>query len=138
MLKYTFWQRIRQIAADISWIQKIYGFARVLLTPTYSEDGLITIHNSDFIHDPEFIDAYKQALLQQSNTRIRWRAHVTQWAGYHAKKLEGDFVECGVHKGGMTHAVIRSLDFATLSKRFYLFDTFTGFDSGDDGLEHSG
>jgi len=127
MLKYTFWQRIRQIAADISWIQKIYGFARVLLTPTYSEDGLITIHNSDFIHDPEFIDAYKQALLQQSNTRIRWRAHVTQWAGYHAKKLEGDFVECGVNRAFLSTSVMAYVDFCSMpNRRFFLFDTYNG------------
>jgi hypothetical protein len=40
--------------------------------------------------------------------------------------LAGDFVECGVNTGILSLAVCQYVDFNSLSKRFYLFDTFSG------------
>lgn len=97
---------------------------------TYEKDGLYTIHNCNFINDHEFNKAY----LAGRNTgswgdhEIEWRVHTILWAARHAFKLEGDFVECGVHKGGMARAIIEYLSFENSSKRFYLLDTFEGFD----------
>jgi len=57
---------------------------------------------------------------------IPWRTHVACWAASNALHLEGDFVECGVHTGLLSMAICNYLDFDTLNRRFYLFDTFQG------------
>jgi hypothetical protein len=48
------------------------------------------------------------------------------WAAKHAKRLEGDFVECGVNTGILSLAACNYIDFNSTGKRFYLFDTFCG------------
>jgi hypothetical protein len=40
--------------------------------------------------------------------------------------LPGDFVECGVNRGGYALTVIKYLNFETLDKTFYLLDTYEG------------
>ena len=70
---------------------------------------------------------YLRAERQQQRVSLRWRAHVLQWAGYHAKQLEGDFVECGVNRGFLSMSVITYIDFSAMVGRlFYLFDTYSG------------
>jgi hypothetical protein len=54
--------------------------------------------------------------------------HTILWAALHCKDIEGDFVECGTNKGGFARAICEYLDFNTLSKTFYLLDTFEGLD----------
>jgi len=51
---------------------------------------------------------------------------VACWAAQHAKSLPGDFVECGVNRGGMARAVMEYVDFSTIAKKFYLLDTYCG------------
>lgn len=103
---------------------------------TYNQDGLATRHNCDFIEDDLFKASYARGKSTGSwtgswtppggETDIHWRAHVACWAAYKAKDLEGDFVECGVNKGGLARTVIHYVDFNSLGKKFYLLDTFEG------------
>lgn len=96
--------------------------------PTYNKDELVTRHNCDFRRDPRFAEAYAQAKATNSfyGGDPEWRAYVCCWAGRHALNLPGDFVECGVNKGGYSLAVAKYLDFAAQSRRFWLLDTFEG------------
>lgn len=96
---------------------------------TYAKDGLITFHHSDFLKDPLFQEAYRlgKATGSWHGADIEWRAYVACWAGAKAAKLAGDFVECGVERGGMARAVMHYVGFAKLPKKFYLLDTFCGF-----------
>lgn len=58
---------------------------------------------------------------------IRWRAHVTQWAGWHASRLLGDFVECGVNRAFLSSSVMDFIEFdKIIDRKFYLFDTYCG------------
>lgn len=41
-------------------------------------------------------------------------------------KIPGDFVECGVYKGGNALIAAKIFDLYEINKRVYLFDTFTG------------
>ncbi len=95
----------------------------------YFEDGLITIHNCDFVGNPRFLRAL--ALGEQTNSwkgwPIRWRAYVVCWCAEHASRLQGDFVECGVYKGGYARMIIDYADLAGSGKHMHLFDTFNGF-----------
>ena len=95
---------------------------------TYNQDGLATRHNADFMKDPRFAEAYKKGEKTGSwgLSAIHWRAYVACWAADKASMLEGDFVECGVNRGGLTRTIIEFTRFKDLPKRFYLLDTYHG------------
>jgi hypothetical protein len=97
---------------------------------TYDSDGLRTWHVADFLNDPRFQRAYRlgKATGSWGAADIEWRAYVACWAAAKGVPLEGDFIECGVYRGGLARAVMEYIDFAHLpQKRFYLLDTFCGF-----------
>jgi len=95
---------------------------------TYNQDGLATIHNADFILDPRFRRAYSAGLSTGSWIRsdVQWRAYVACWAAKVGAGLEGDFVECGVNRGGLARTIIEFIDFSKTGKKFYLLDTYEG------------
>lgn len=95
----------------------------------YSQDGLTTSHNHEFMNDPKFRDAYLRG-IQASNLdfMFHWRVHTILWAAHAAMQLEGDFVECGVSFGCYSSAVMRYLDWNKTNRTFYLLDTFSGLD----------
>lgn len=109
----------------------VYRLWKARLVPgplTYNQDGLATIHNADFMNEPRFLRAYEAGRRTGSwgGAEIHWRARVACWAAERAKDLEGDFVECGVNRGGLSRTVIEYVDFPKLDKRFWLLDTFEG------------
>ncbi|MEN9522577.1 MAG: hypothetical protein RL065_954, partial [Bacteroidota bacterium] len=55
---------------------------------------------------------------------IFWRAYIACWVADKVKNLEGDFVECGVYRGGLAATIINYIQFEKLNKKFYLFDTY--------------
>ena len=95
---------------------------------TYNQDGLVTAHNADFMRDSRFAAAYRAGLSTGSWTfgDLHWRAYVVCWAAARGVDLEGDFVECGVNRGGYALSVINYVDFERLDKTFYLLDTYEG------------
>ncbi len=95
---------------------------------TYHGDGLATRHNCDFMKDELFLESYHLGKSTGSwhSADCYWRAYVVCWAANQAKLLEGDFVECGVYKGGYSTAAMHYITFEQLHKRFYLVDTFCG------------
>jgi Macrocin-O-methyltransferase (TylF) len=96
---------------------------------TYSQDGLSSIHNHEFMTDPDFVAAYQRGVLAAGiDYQWHWRVHVGLWAAYSASKLSGDFVECGVNKGFMSSSIMHYLNWDALGKTFYLLDTFNGID----------
>lgn len=120
-------------------IQRIIGYMRrpflgyPLIIPfhaTFVEDGLVSSHNVEFVTEPKFKLAYDKAVAENLyvSPDVHWRLHVACWAGSQALKLEGDFVECGVNKGFMSRVVMDYLDFDEQQRKFYLLDTFQGFD----------
>jgi O-methyltransferase len=97
---------------------------------TFDSDGLATMHNCDFLNDPRFKNAYTAGVNTGSwgNSNPAWRAYIGCWAAEQVKNLPGDFVECGVNRGGLSRTVADYISFATLGKTFYLLDTFNGLD----------
>ena len=95
----------------------------------YDQDGLWSIHNHEFMSDPEFRRAYERGIVANgSDFKWDWRVHVGLWAASSAVKLEGDFVECGVNRGFMSSSIMTYLNWNELNKTFYLMDTFEGID----------
>lgn len=102
---------------------------------TYNQDGLITMHDCSFVEDPQFANAYSAARQTGSwrgpwgQANIHWRAHVLCWAASSASALNGDFVECGVDRGGTAMLVYRYVGLDKQpNRRFFLYDTFCGLD----------
>lgn len=95
---------------------------------TYNQDGLITMHNCDFLKDPRFQSAYAAGASSGSwgGANIHWRVHVACWAAAQACGVRGDFVECGTNKGGMALSILNYVRLDQSSRRFFLFDTFSG------------
>lgn len=103
--------------------------------PTYDSDSLrVWGKGAGFLNDPRFQAAYRRGMFsghkigQQKGVdlHIEWRVHTVLWAATQAAKLSGDFVECGVNTGIYSLAICDYLEFNSLDKNFYLFDTFSG------------
>lgn len=108
-----------------------------ILSYDYDEDGLrLWAKSLDFLKDPRFTKAYEQGMnsghkIQRSkgsteDIGIRYRVYTCCWAASYSKNLIGDFVECGVNTGIVSLAVCDYVDFNSLNKKFFLFDTFRG------------
>ena len=83
------------------------------------------------LFEPRFDHAHLLASQRSSGTvdrkkDMRWRAHNAIWAATIGMELEGDFVECGVANGFLSHAICDYLYFSKVNKKFFLFDTFQG------------
>ena len=101
---------------------------------TYAGDGFATLHNADFLRDPPFREAYARAkaIGAWHGADIEWRAYTVCWAAMKGKSLEGDFVECGVDRGGFSRAAMEYIGFAGMpDRRFYLVDTYAGIPAGN-------
>ncbi|MEO6231186.1 MAG: TylF/MycF/NovP-related O-methyltransferase [Ferruginibacter sp.] len=92
----------------------------------YFHDGLATMHKHDFMTDERFINAFSEAEKFLLAPKMYWRTYIICWAASKGVCLEGDFVECGVFKGGFAKAVISYTQFEKLNKTYFLFDTFNG------------
>lgn len=101
----------------------------IIRRATFFEDGLATTNNCDFIKSPRFLRAF--ALGEMTNSwkgwPMRWRAYIVCWCAEYASRLPGDFVECGVNKGGFARMIIDYTDLGNSGKSLHLFDTFNGF-----------
>ena len=97
---------------------------KIFPNPTFSDDGLISQHISDFMKDEKFISAYQHGVaqggLENHPGGIQFRVYVCCWAANYASRLDGDFVECGVGKGVVKGKVPNSLREVQLGKISYL------------------
>jgi len=96
-------------------------------TSLFAADMLIALgKNMAFMQDRRFLDSFKSTVQTQQEDSLVWRLHVLAWAAKQALKVPGDFVECGVLRGFSSAVLCKYLDFAKLSRTFYLYDTFCG------------
>lgn len=95
--------------------------------PNYSGDQMAVLKNTTFLADPSFQRGYNRACRAGGGDwGIHWRFHTCLWAAKNAMSLEGDFVECGVGKGFNSSGIMEALNWNSLDRQFYLFDTFSG------------
>ncbi len=97
-------------------------------TLEYAEDNVYTENAAPFLKDERFLRAY--ALGEQTGSwhggTIRWRAYVACWVAEQVARIPGDFIECGVNRGGLARTMTDYVGFGQLDKCFYLVDTFSG------------
>lgn len=109
----------------------VYGTTRTIAPAVYAQDGLISVHNHEFMQDAEFARSYARGIAAiggRDEYHWHWRIHLGLWAAVSASKLPGDFVECGVNRGFLSSAVMERLHWDSTGKVFYLLDTFAGLD----------
>jgi hypothetical protein len=94
----------------------------------YNKHGLATVHNCDFMIDPKFQRAYAAGISTGSwkESDPQWGAYIACWTAEVGLRLDGDFVECGVNRGGLARTIMEFVDLPSAGKKFYLFDTFEG------------
>lgn len=124
------------VSQRLIWAYRYYAYPEkfdVVGGPlTFKKDGLATAHNSDTLEEPTFKEAYRLAHETGSyhgswgSVDPEYRAYIYCWSAYQCKDIEGDFVECGVNKGGMARAAIHYADLYHGRKKFYLLDTYEG------------
>ncbi len=95
----------------------------------FYDDRLITFDKSAaFLSKNErFRRAFEKCAWSDEDRSRSWRLHTLAWAADTAMQLEGDFVECGVFEGFMSHTIIEYVGFDRTPRTFYLYDTFEGF-----------
>lgn len=100
---------------------------RPMFGRVHAADNLITFDRSTgFLADDAFsaaMSAHAQTAQEQS---LAWRVHTLVWAAQQALHHEGDFVECGVWKGFCFGVVTHYLNWQSVPKKLYLYDTFEG------------
>lgn len=95
--------------------------------PSFFDDNMIALsRNMAFTADPRFAAAFKENAADRMDQAKAWRLHTYCWAGHSALKVPGDFVECGVFEGLYSSTLAQYLDFGSVDKRMYLYDSFTG------------
>jgi O-methyltransferase len=95
----------------------------------FDEDGLITCQDPVFVRSERFARAYSAGMSTGSWGGMSMRTHVACCAATQALRAPGDFVECGVDRGGMSRVVADFVDFNQIGRTFYLLDTFDGLNS---------
>jgi hypothetical protein len=94
----------------------------------YDADGMrLWDKNLSALQDHRFKHACELGLA--GGAPIEFRAYVCCWAASHAANIPGDFVECGVNEGWLSLTICHYLNFNSLAKSFYLFDTYQGIPS---------
>lgn len=112
--------RLEEFKQALGTIKDIFG-------QMVASDMLIALQrNLTFWKDPGFEDSFLSTVQDNQEKSLAWRLHTLAWAASHALHVEGDFVECGVFKGFSSAVICKYLNFATLPKQFYLYDTFSG------------
>lgn len=137
-------QRLRRRGEQLTRLKKRLEEYRGNSLPTEKPDSnnadylQVSNKNTESLYEPRFVEAYARGINSghKYNARsfskpgmdlfVKWRVHLACWAAWHAKHLPGSFVECGVSTGIMSLAICDYIDFNSLDKDFYLFDTFCG------------
>ena len=99
-----------------------------------TEPGLACSDQSPLFLDPEFKITYEDL---QYLTMVDWSGALSVWqAVEHVARnnIKGDFVECGVWRGGTSLlAHKRMIDCGLVDRNLYLYDTFQGMSDPTNG-----
>lgn len=102
----------------------------------FTGDNLFTFgRNLGFFEDEKFVEAWRGVADNKIEEAIVWRSHVLAWAAKSviARRIPGDFVECGCYKGSTAKLLVDYTDFGQQQdRRYHLYDLF----EHDKGMPH--
>lgn len=92
----------------------------------FASDNLMTWGRSlSFLGDKDLLDAINACGDDLSMARgLIWRTSVVLWAARNGLKREGDFVECGTHKGTTASIIYKATKLDKVAKNLWLYDLF--------------
>jgi O-methyltransferase len=106
-------------------------------SPIYADDNVILFRRIlSFRREPRFRRAWLENARNRQERSLDLRLNTLTWAADHALGVAGDFVECGVWRGFCSAVIADYVDFASVSKTFYLYDTFAGIPPEMDSEGH--
>ena len=106
--------------------QALQRFQRMFTRVVALDNVILFDRNLGFWNDPDFTRAFKNTARTPTDRTLELRLNTLAWAATHALGVDGDFVECGVYQGFCSAFLADYLNFATVAKSYYLYDTFTG------------
>lgn len=126
---------LKKIAKQIA---RQLGVKDSLRNVTYKGTGFaVRNKNISFMSDEKFSRAWdfsherNRPGWKDNVPDFRWQSHLACFAAHHGLSLDGDFAEFGVHTALLSATICKFLDFDTVGKKFYLFDTYEGIPVGD-------
>ena len=128
MLKYTKKIFKKFIPNYLVMIVRAFFYPNTIIAfkSTFNFDGLCSQHVVSFMEEKNFLNALKKGKLYTENREDYFRLYLGCELAKYATKLDGDFVECGVWLGTMSKCIITYTNFNSLTKNFFLIDTFEG------------
>src|SRR5262249_19675350 len=123
--------------ADMEVLNSALASLRSIFPRVVGTDNMILLNRSlGFRRDRKFMQAVQRQSHDAQERSLFLRLHTLAWGAVHALNTTGDFVECGVYRGYSSAVLAEYLDFATLPRQFYLYDTFAGIPPEQDAEQH--
>jgi hypothetical protein len=94
----------------------------------YEADGLATVHFSPFVEDQRFAALYEEMASEWFvgyYADVRWRMWLLTRLARQCERLDGNFAEFGVYRGGCAFMMLATTA-PSPPRKLYLFDTFAG------------
>jgi O-methyltransferase len=114
----------------LSRFQRIFG-------SIFAADNLMMFQRTlGHQRDRRFMQVLEARARTRQERSLELRLNTLVWAAKHALHVPGDFVECGVWRGFCSSVIVDYLDFTTVAKKFYLYDSFSGIPAGFDSEGH--
>ncbi len=112
---------------DKSIFQDSLKALRRMFGRVYAQDNLIALQRTaGFLTDKRFRAAFDRHAQSDQEKSLGWRLHILTWAAEHCLSVPGDYVECGVYRGFSFAVVADYVNFASVQKNLFLYDTFAG------------
>ena len=122
---------------DHQYLREAIARFRTIFGQVFAGDNVILFQRTlGFRRNKKFMEALSENVKTRQERSLVLRLNTLAWAGKHALNFEGDFVECGVWRGFSSAVLARYLDFGTVDKTYYLYDTFAGIPAGYDTEKH--
>lgn len=107
---------------------------RLIVKPTYADDGFSTLHFMGYLKNEPLNSAFKESLQDLPNplklefSSIGYRAHICAWAYEKTKNLDGDIASFGVNWGVLEKTIaeckLNGEKKGDKIKKLFLFDTW--------------
>jgi O-methyltransferase len=112
------------------FIKKLFGLFDLKISKVSSQHKYFTYSNFPVVEaEKKIVDAINVCKSFSMTGELRMYVLSQAIEYIYKKKLEGDFVECGVWRGGNLMLMNKLNDFYSLEKIIYGFDTFEGMTS---------
>ena len=91
----------------------------------FASDNLITWNkNLSFLREDRYVKFLKDPDFNLIEKSIVWRTYILLYFAKMALDVEGDFLECGCHRGSTAFQVVTDFGLMKKGKRYWLYDLF--------------